>query len=124
MRKFIVVLLVLSLVLAVPLTNIGHAQETYVRKTEFDAAQFILGSGLIVGGVYVFCLAFKDVQIEEENDVPQETEESKFDWGYAILGTIMMIVGADWMYTAWTVKVERVSQMNDERTYLIVGRRF
>lgn len=124
MKKFIIVVFVLSLTLAVPLRNIAYAQETYVRKTEFDAAKFILGLGMEVGGVYVFCLAFKDIQIEEENDEPQQTEESKFDWGYAVLGTLMMIVGADWMYTSWTVKLERVSQVNDEHTYLIGGRRF
>jgi hypothetical protein len=122
MKKFIVPLLVLCLILTMPIAY-GY-QDTYVRKTEFDAAQFILGLGLEIGGIYVFCLAFKDIRIEEEDDIPQETEESKFDWGYAILGTIMMIVGADWMYTAWTVKYEKVSQVNNEHTYLIVSRRF
>jgi len=115
-RKFIIVLLVLSLMLAVPLSNAAYAGETYVRRTEFNATDFTLGLLMEGAGVYVFCLTWAEA---EEKD-----GEVKLKWGYAVLGTLMMILGADWMVGAWTVKVERVSQMNDERTYLIVGRRF
>lgn len=116
MKKFIIVVFFLSLTLAVPLRNIAYAQETYVRNTVFDAGEFTLGLLMEGAGIYVFCLTWTEA---EEKD-----EEVELKWGYAVLGTLMMLVGASWMANAWTVKVEKVSQVNNEHTYLIVGRRF
>lgn len=116
MKKFTIALLIFSLVLSVPWGGIAHAQETYVRKTVFDADEFILGLLMGGAGIYVFCLTWTEA---EEKD-----EEVELKWGYAVLGTLMMLVGANCMANAWAVKVEKVSRGNDERTYLLIGRKF
>ena len=54
MKKIIIIVLVLSLILAVPSGNIAYARETYVEKTEFDASEFILGLLMEGAGIYVF----------------------------------------------------------------------
>jgi len=113
MRRFIIVSLILFLVLSVPW---AYAQETYAGRSEFDAGQFTLGLLMEGAWIYVFCLTW--IEAEEKDD------KVELKWGYAVLGSLMMLTGASWMANAWTARVEKVSRGSDERTYLMISRRF